>query len=323
VVGWYHSHPNFPPDPSVTDLINQRNYQTLFHDAEANLSPFLGLIVGTYDPTMSSAESIFRWFHVRSNTGKGPAKAYGKGPAKGSARGPASTVPMELKAVVRTFKPGLTQEERAKRRERTLARLRVRHEASARAARLKFDGGTNGECTRVGQGSTVLVETSAAAAAASTETETETEQWGLSAKVASNEPSLVGPANSTITGIGASRDRERAPAPTGDGMSRPAPDDIRQPCSPLDFVTSCLLPLSRYYSVHDRRANWNRIWRQDMTKGEKLEKSLAAWMYKMGFRVSTNEPVFLGNFLRFVFSLWEDTASKRSTSPGVRFSGGV
>ncbi len=30
VVGWYHSHPTFQPDPSVTDIENQGNYQQLF-----------------------------------------------------------------------------------------------------------------------------------------------------------------------------------------------------------------------------------------------------------------------------------------------------
>jgi hypothetical protein len=29
VVGWYHSHPTFRPDPSLVDLENQRNYQSL------------------------------------------------------------------------------------------------------------------------------------------------------------------------------------------------------------------------------------------------------------------------------------------------------
>ena len=30
VVGWYHSHPRFQPDPSITDIENQSNYQQLF-----------------------------------------------------------------------------------------------------------------------------------------------------------------------------------------------------------------------------------------------------------------------------------------------------
>jgi proteasome lid subunit RPN8/RPN11 len=31
VVGWYHSHPKFRPDPSVTDIFNQQQYQVLKH----------------------------------------------------------------------------------------------------------------------------------------------------------------------------------------------------------------------------------------------------------------------------------------------------
>ncbi|EED89082.1 predicted protein, partial [Thalassiosira pseudonana CCMP1335] len=46
VVGWYHSHPTFQPDPSVTDIENQANYQQL---KTGSVCPFVGLIVGTYD----------------------------------------------------------------------------------------------------------------------------------------------------------------------------------------------------------------------------------------------------------------------------------
>ena len=83
VVGWYHSHPNFQPDPSVIDIENQANYQSLFQgvnavasrcaeevkqtgggqesseddknemksstSSDAEVCPFVGLIVGTYD----------------------------------------------------------------------------------------------------------------------------------------------------------------------------------------------------------------------------------------------------------------------------------
>ena len=36
-VGWYHSHPIFRNDPSVIDVQNQMNYQSLFHgDAGAS-----------------------------------------------------------------------------------------------------------------------------------------------------------------------------------------------------------------------------------------------------------------------------------------------
>lgn len=27
LVGWYHSHPTFPPNPSLRDIENQSNYQ--------------------------------------------------------------------------------------------------------------------------------------------------------------------------------------------------------------------------------------------------------------------------------------------------------
>ena len=59
VLGWYHSHPSFQPDPSVVDCENQGNYQKLFHSIDnfneqthlprEENCPFVGLIVGTYD----------------------------------------------------------------------------------------------------------------------------------------------------------------------------------------------------------------------------------------------------------------------------------
>ena len=42
VVGWYHSHPVFAPQPSIRDVQNQTNYQYLFHDPSVNLMPFVG-----------------------------------------------------------------------------------------------------------------------------------------------------------------------------------------------------------------------------------------------------------------------------------------
>lgn len=85
VVGWYHSHPTFQPDPSVTDIENQSNYQNLFSGED---HPFVGLIVGTYGSkwrndflfivsqkshlelvsvgTNTSFDSVMRWFHVEN-----------------------------------------------------------------------------------------------------------------------------------------------------------------------------------------------------------------------------------------------------------------
>lgn len=45
VVGWYHSHPTFVPDPSLMDIENQKSYQTQWRD-EQTLEPFVGAIVG-------------------------------------------------------------------------------------------------------------------------------------------------------------------------------------------------------------------------------------------------------------------------------------
>ena len=59
VVGWYHSHPTFQPDPSVTDIENQANYQNLF----GVNCPFVGLIIGTWD-----GETLFILQSCRLNT---------------------------------------------------------------------------------------------------------------------------------------------------------------------------------------------------------------------------------------------------------------
>ena len=64
VVGWYHSHPKFKPNPSTIDIFNQNQYQSLMHDENTNLDPFVGLIVSTYDNKLSTHVSDHQWFHV-------------------------------------------------------------------------------------------------------------------------------------------------------------------------------------------------------------------------------------------------------------------
>jgi SHAQKYF class myb-like DNA-binding protein len=63
VVAWYHSHPTFPPEPSVRDLDNQRNYQKQF-ESEGAPYPFLAAIISPYDPNLPSVRSAIQWFHV-------------------------------------------------------------------------------------------------------------------------------------------------------------------------------------------------------------------------------------------------------------------
>ena len=64
VVGWYHSHPVFAPQPSIRDVQNQANYQRLFHDAASNMMPFVGMIVSPYDTKLSSPSSSLTTFYV-------------------------------------------------------------------------------------------------------------------------------------------------------------------------------------------------------------------------------------------------------------------
>lgn len=54
VVGWYHSHPTFVPNPSLRDLETQAKYQELF--AEGN-KPFLALILNPYSTTNQSSKT--------------------------------------------------------------------------------------------------------------------------------------------------------------------------------------------------------------------------------------------------------------------------
>jgi histone H2A deubiquitinase len=45
VVGWYHSHPTFPPNPSLQDIQTQVRVQQWF---AKTLAPFVGIIVAPY-----------------------------------------------------------------------------------------------------------------------------------------------------------------------------------------------------------------------------------------------------------------------------------
>ncbi|CAO3668826.1 unnamed protein product [Umbelopsis vinacea] len=62
VVGWYHSHPTFVPDPSLMDIENQKSYQTQWRD-EQTLEPF----VGPYDPKLPGSVSVINWFYLDSD----------------------------------------------------------------------------------------------------------------------------------------------------------------------------------------------------------------------------------------------------------------
>lgn len=48
LVGWYHSHPSYQPDPSVQDIHNQLKYQSILQQENAPYGPCLGIIVCKY-----------------------------------------------------------------------------------------------------------------------------------------------------------------------------------------------------------------------------------------------------------------------------------
>ena len=47
VIGWYHSHPTFVPNPSLRDLETQANFQEIFQ-SKGNGMPFVALILSPY-----------------------------------------------------------------------------------------------------------------------------------------------------------------------------------------------------------------------------------------------------------------------------------
>ncbi|XP_030627540.1 histone H2A deubiquitinase MYSM1 [Chanos chanos] len=66
VVGWYHSHPAFDPNPSVRDIDTQAKYQSYFSRGGA---PFIGVIVSPYNPSNPSPVSQITCLVVNEEIG--------------------------------------------------------------------------------------------------------------------------------------------------------------------------------------------------------------------------------------------------------------
>uniref|UniRef100_A0A673WLJ2 Myb-like, SWIRM and MPN domain-containing protein 1 n=1 Tax=Salmo trutta TaxID=8032 RepID=A0A673WLJ2_SALTR len=71
VVGWYHSHPTFHPNPSIRDIHTQDQFQSYFSRGGA---PFIGMIVSPFDPANPSPRSQTTCLMVREDQGPGPQK---------------------------------------------------------------------------------------------------------------------------------------------------------------------------------------------------------------------------------------------------------
>ncbi|KAL1022490.1 hypothetical protein UPYG_G00028410 [Umbra pygmaea] len=66
VVGWYHSHPTFHPNPSLRDIHTQDQFQRYFSRGGA---PFIGMIVSPFDPANPSPHSQTTCLMVREDQG--------------------------------------------------------------------------------------------------------------------------------------------------------------------------------------------------------------------------------------------------------------
>ncbi|KAJ1680031.1 hypothetical protein EV182_000822 [Spiromyces aspiralis] len=69
VVGWYHSHPTFEPNPSVRDIVNQSSYQELCR-LEGGVEPFIGVIFTPFDDHAHSLVSPYRVISVNRSPGR-------------------------------------------------------------------------------------------------------------------------------------------------------------------------------------------------------------------------------------------------------------
>lgn len=94
IVGWYHSHPLFQPDPSVRDIQMQRNYQALFRDTTYGAEPFIGAIAATYDTRLPTEDTVYNWFWIRNKDFEpAPPLRHSKRRKKGT---DSMSVPMQL-----------------------------------------------------------------------------------------------------------------------------------------------------------------------------------------------------------------------------------
>lgn len=72
VVGWYHSHPFFPTQPSRIDVYNQVLQQHHHREDPSGLEPYVAAIVGPYDKRNTSPVASTTWFYVDHTSGSVP-----------------------------------------------------------------------------------------------------------------------------------------------------------------------------------------------------------------------------------------------------------
>lgn len=70
MIGWYHSHPNFEPNPSLRDLETQTMYQGLCRSVDGGQEAFVGIIVNPY-LAMTESSSHIECFYVAQSSEAG------------------------------------------------------------------------------------------------------------------------------------------------------------------------------------------------------------------------------------------------------------
>lgn len=70
-VGWYHSHPHFPAQPSIIDIKNQVVQQQQFRKGDG-METYVAAIVAPYDDQLPGNASQVTWFHVAHESGRIP-----------------------------------------------------------------------------------------------------------------------------------------------------------------------------------------------------------------------------------------------------------
>ena len=60
LVGWYHSHPSYQPDPSLQDIQNQLKYQKILQHETSSYGPCLGMIVCKYKCTCTTRDMLLQ-----------------------------------------------------------------------------------------------------------------------------------------------------------------------------------------------------------------------------------------------------------------------
>ncbi len=329
VVGWYHSHPTFAPEPSLIDIENQHQYQQLMRNEGTGSEPFVGLIVGTYDDSVKQPVSLFRYFHVRRIKMSSSARAgaadsgvnfpmamevylgHNEACAKEEAEAEAAAAPapsqqqeglgMDLLAAVTSNLPSLPTPT-------ATASVAAKADGEEGAATTtNGNGSAAAPCPTPGEGPAGAVAPALAPAPAPTvpaSADRRSQSVFLAVKEKRHRP--LPPSNEIWAGIEA---RFLSPSPP----SAAAGDA----CCLLRCTLETVRLLVEYYSRLATRVDFEEEWRRGTSKGEKFELSLrkrVAALPGLGPDPQRRQ-AFLEALLEFILAAWVEGTPRRLPQP--------